>query len=335
MATTNKSTSKKRYTKKTPEQRQAEVQALRERQETAILDLVDSQHWADYLDSLRHFRTYSAYNTLLILTQMPGATRVAGFNTWKALGRKVTSGAGSSLKIWGKPFRPKIWVDKGTEGDARVLEEENGKVKIEARFSRYPIVSVFDVSQTEGDPLPEVVTTLSEPENTSTHVHIIDTLTSWLTDQGWTVSYEPIINGAKGSTSHELKRIQLNEVNTTAQNVKTLIHEAAHAILHGDDTYAVMSLYGPSTAHRGVAEVQAESVAYVVAGILGLDTSQYSTGYVAQWATSAARSQEREELVKVLQSSAVAVKKGVDTILDGLEVESLLNEAGAELQDQL
>lgn len=334
MSTTKKkTTSKKRYSKKTPEQREAEVKALRERQETAILNLVDSQQWTNYLDSLRHFRNYSAHNTLLILAQLPEATRVAGFNTWKALGRKVTSGAGSSLKIWGKPYRPKIWVDKGTEGDARVLEEEDGKVKIEAQFSRCPIVSVFDVSQTEGDPLPEVVTTLSEPEKTPEYLHLIETLTRWLTSQGWTVHYERIASGAKGTTSHELKRIQLNEINTTAQNAKTLIHEAAHAILHGDDTYAVMSLYERQN-HRGVAEVQAESVAYVVAGILGHDTSQYSTGYVAQWAAQAARSMEREELVKVLQSSATAVKKGVDAILDGMEVESLLHQAEAEFQDQ-
>lgn len=320
-------TTKKKYTKKTPEQRQAETKELRDRQEAAILNLVESDQWSRYLNTMRHFRNYSANNMLLILLQLPEATRVAGFKVWQTLNRKVTSGPGSGLKIWGKPYRPKIWVPKGTEGNQHVYEEKNGEVKIDASFTRCPIVHVFDISQTEGDPLPEVVTPLIDDADTSHHEQIVEALTAWLTNQGWTVEREPMGATTKGYTAHTLKRIALNEDNTIAQNVKTLIHEAAHAILHGDDTYAPMSEYGTSNIHRGMAEVQAESVAYVVAGMLGLDTSGYSTGYVAGWATTAAQSQDREKLVAVLQQSATAVKKGVDTIMDGLEASSIVTEA--------
>lgn len=329
---TTKKTNKK-VSKKTTEQRQAETKELRERQESAVLALVESDQWDNYLHAMRHFRNYSTNNMLLILLQLPEATHVAGFNTWKKLNRKVTSGPGSSLKIWGHPYRPKIWVPKGTQGTKTVYEEKDGEVKVDANFTRCPILSVFDISQTDGEPLPEVTTPLTDDEDTTNNEQIIETLTSWLTEQSWTVEHEGMGGSAKGYTDHILKRIALNKANSIAQNVKTLIHEAAHAILHGDDTYAPMSKYSTSSIHRGAAEVQAESVAYVVAGILGLDTSSYSTGYVAGWATAAAQSQEREKLLTVLQQSATAVKKGVDTIMDGLEVGSVVAEAEAVLAD--
>lgn len=323
--------SNKKVSKKTAEQRQAETKELRERQESAVLALVESEQWNNYLHAMRHFRNYSTNNMLLILLQLPEATHVAGFNTWKKLNRKVTSGPGSSLKIWGKPYRPKVWVSKGTEGNQHVYEEKDGEVKVDASFTRCPILSVFDISQTDGEPLPEVVTPLTDSKDTSINEHIIETLTSWLTKKGWAVEHEAMSGNTKGYTNHALKHISLNEANSVTQNVKTLIHEAAHAVLHGDDTYAPMSEYGTSNAHRGAAEVQAESVAYVVAGMLGLDTSSYSTGYVAEWAAAAAQSQEREKLAAVLQQSANAVKRGVDTIMGGLEGGSVVAEAEAVL----
>lgn len=329
--TTKKSS--KKASKKTSEQRQTETRELRERQEAAVLELVESDQWSRYLDAMRNFRNYSANNMLLILLQLPEATHVAGFNTWKKLNRKVASGPGSSLKIWGMPYRPKIWVPKGTEGTKRVYEEKDGEVKIDATFTRCPILSVFDISQTDGEPLPTVAAPLTDGDDTTHHEQIIATLTAWLASQEWAVAHEVMGEATKGYTAHSEKRIALNENNSIAQNVKTLIHEAAHAILHGDDTFAPMSKYGTSNAHRGTAEVQAESVAYVVAGMLGLDTSDYSTGYVAGWASAAAQSQEREKLVAVLQQSATAVKKGVDTIMDGMEVESVVSEAEAVLSD--
>lgn len=331
MTTKTPSKGKKSYTKKTPEQRQAETKELRERQEAAVLSLVESDEWSRYLNAMRNFRNYSANNMLLILMQLPEATRVAGFKVWQGLGRKVISGPGSGLKIWGKPYRPKVWVPKGSEGNRRVYEEKNGEVKVDATFTRCPIVHVFDISQTEGEPLPEIASDLSDGEDTTHHVQIIENLTQWLRSQGWTVEHEAMTGGTKGYTAHTAKRIALNDSNSTAQDVKTLIHEAAHAILHGDDTNAPMSEYGTSNVHRGAAEVQAESVAYVVAGMLGLDTSGYSTGYIAGWATAAAQSQEREKLLAVLQQSANAVKKGVDAIMDGLEGGTVVAEAEAVL----
>lgn len=323
------STTKKRRTK-TPEQRQEEIKALRERQEAAVRALVNSEDWTRYLDSMKYLREYSLNNMLLILMQMPEATRVAGFNTWKNLGRKVTSGRGSSLKIWGKPYRPKIWVTKGSEGDARVYEEEDGKVKIEAHFSRCPILSVFDISQTEGEPLPEVVHDLTDGGDVESHEEIVKSLTTWLESERWTVVTEPVSGGAKGYTSHADRRITLSASNSVAQNVKTLIHEAAHAVLHGDDTFAAVSQYASSSVHRGAAEVQAESVAYVVAGMLDVDTSDYSTGYVAGWATAAAQGQDEEKLVEVLRQSANAVRTAVEAIMGGLEAVARDRELGIE-----
>lgn len=304
-------------TKKTQEQRKADTDALRNRQEAAVLDLIDSQRWTDYLNAMRHFRSYSINNTLLILTQLPTATRVGGFHTWRKLGRRITSGPGSSIKIWGKPYRPKKWVEKGTEGNAHIYAEDADKVKIDANYTRCPILSVFDVSQTDGDPLPEIVETLTDDDNTTTQHHALESIITWLTNSGWTIAHETLTD-AKGYTSHAHQHIGLNSTNTTAQDLKTLIHEAAHAVLHGDDTYAPISEYHQGT-HRGVAEVQAESVAYVVANTLGLDTSNYSTGYVAGWATNAAQSDNPTDVARVLHQAAAAVHDGANAILDGVE----------------
>lgn len=300
-------TKKKRtYQKKTPEQRQEQIDKLRETQEAAIMSLLDSGEWARYLQALRSFHTYSFANTMLILWQKPDATRVAGFKTWQKLGRKVVSGPGSGIQIWGKPYRPTYWVEKSKlKPDTEILDSDGSKVKIRAEFTRCSPVYVFDVSQTEGDPLPEVVHTLTDGDHS--HRAILDKVTDWLTSEGWTVRTDADLGSAHGATNFTTRQVALNGNDGIAQQAKTILHEAAHAILHGDDTYVKVSEYHNSSLHRGAAEVQAEAVAYVMAGILGLDTAQYSTGYVTSWAARAAQSDDSDAVRDVLKSAGMAV----------------------------
>lgn len=324
MATTRKTNkrSAKRRSSKSPEQRQAEIDALKQTQTDAILALTSEQAWTDWLKAGRLFRSYSANNTLLILMQCPEATRVAGFNVWKDLGRKVVSGKGSSIKIWGKPYQATRWVDAGSvdESKTQVLDRKDGQVKVRSGYTRCPILSVFDISQTEGDPLPEVSTRLTDnsPESAARAQEVIALLNTWLTTEGWTIETAASLGGANGVTSHSAKTIRLAEGLSVTQTAKTLIHEAAHAVLHADDTWAKISEYHDGH-HRGVAEVQAESVAYIVAGLCGLDTSDYSTGYVAGWASQAARSEKPEDIVAAVENTTKAVHAGVNALLDVIE----------------
>ena len=322
----------KRRSTKTPEQRQAEIDALKQAQADAIHALTTEQAWVDWLKAGRLFRSYSLNNVLLILAQCPEATRVAGFKVWNELGRKITSGKGSALKIWGKPYHPTRWVGADTvdETNTRILERDGDQVKVRSNYTRCPIVSVFDVSQTDGDPLPEVAARLAD-DNTKTTAQaaqVIALLNAWLTTDGWEIEVCPLGMGVNGATNHSAKIIRLAEGLTTTQTAKTLIHEAAHAVLHADDTWVKISEYH-NNRHRGVAEIQAESVAFIVAGMCGLDTSGYSTGYVADWARRAARSEDTDAILAAVENTAKAVHTGVNIIMDALEGGPQENTPGA------
>lgn len=264
MATKTKRTSKKR-SRKTPEQRAAEAKVLQETLTAKVEALTDSEEWKRYLQFAASFHTYSLNNLLLILAQMPEASQVAGFRQWQAKGRQVRKGA-KSIKIRG--FSTK----KVTETDPTTGEET------EKKAARFPILSVFDISQT--DPIEGV----AQPEN-PTHrltgedpAGIYDAMAAHMTAQGWTVTREPIPGETNGYTTTDgSRRIVVDADLAPAMAAKTMIHEAAHATLHED------LATGEYVAHRGIYEAEAESTAYVLAGMIGLDTTDYSVGYVTTW----------------------------------------------------
>lgn len=305
-----------------PEQRKEREAELRTVQRAAVEALMnDGDAWRRYLAAGRLFRSYSPGNVALILAQCPHATRVAGFSVWKKLGRKVTSGPGSSLKIWGKPYRPSIWREASEVGEGvPIFERDGSRVKVPAPWTYCPVLSVFDVSQTEGEPLPEVVHMLDggsagEVERASEVAGLVE---AWLVGQGWDVGAEPM-NGPNGYTDHKGRRVRLAEGLAPRQRTKTLLHEAAHVVLHGDDTWVSMERYRGSVLHRGLAEVQAESVAFMVAGMLGLDTGEYSTGYVAHWASAAAGTDSVDDAVAIVERTAAAVSHGMGALMDAIE----------------
>lgn len=313
-------TRKSTRTAKTPEQRKAEIEALEARQTEALLDLTTSESWQRYIAAGRLFRSYSAMNTLLILVQCPQATQVAGFNTWKKVDRSVVKGS-KSLKIWGAPYRPTIWVaESAARPDQPVLERKDGQVKVHAGYSRYPILSVFDVSQTEGQPLPSVCDTLTDgdPSEVAKAGAVIVLVSGWLATTGWNVTSEATRPGLNGFTDFDGHRVVLADGLSVVQQAKTLLHETAHVVLHGDNTWADMDNYHAAE-HRGVAEVQAESVAWAVANMVGLDTANYSTGYVANWAARAAKSEDAKDIVAAVQQTAQAVRVGINAIMDVIE----------------
>lgn len=253
-------------TTKTAEQRRAEVEGLHATIAEQVEELRNSDAWQRFLDFAQSFHRYSINNLLLILSQKPEATHVAGYRTWQNLGRQVRKGE-RGIRIFG-----------GREVRRTVEDEKTGEEK-EQRRTRFFPVSVFDMSQTDpinpetGDP-----GTLAHRLRGDDSLGILAAVTDYLTDQGWTVEHKVIPGQANGYTTTDgTRRVVIDAALSPAQAAKTALHEAAHVILHAEEDPAEY------VAHRGVKETEAESVAYIVAGILGLDTSSYSIGYVAGW----------------------------------------------------
>lgn len=216
-----------------------------------IARLTTSDEWQRFLDYQSRFHSYSFGNVLLIAAQCHEATRVAGFRAWQRMNRFVRKG---EKAIW--ILAPMVYKNaEPDDDDDRVI-----------RGFKY--VPVFDISQTDGEDLPVVCNRLSGDDPNGLFVQLITVAQSL----GFCVEDADMERGVNGDCNYKLKRIRVEVTNSPAQRVKTIAHEIAHAILH--ENYE----------DRRLAELEAESTAYVVCQALGLDTSDYSFGYVASWA---------------------------------------------------
>lgn len=292
----------KTRTRLTPEQRREQAAALHESIAAKVDALRDTDQWRAFLDLTSGFHHYSLNNIMLIWAQRPGATRVAGFRQWQARGRQVRKGE-KAIRIFGYATK-KITDDQPEDEAATTTTGEDGT----RRRVYFPMLPVFDISQT--DPTdPEA----ADPDDLVQHLTgedtagVVEAVTAFLTARGWSVAHEPIPGAANGYTKTDGSRRVVIDANLApAQAAKTALHEAAHVLLHADLTGAEYA------EHRGVCETEAESVAYVVAGLLGLDTSAYSIGYVAEWSDAD---------VDLIRSTAANVLSAVHTIADALTTE--------------
>lgn len=260
--------------RKTAEERRAQAEALQGSIAEQVEQLRDSEQWVRFLQFAQSFHRYSIGNLLLILSQCPTATRVAGFRQWQAKGRQVRKGE-RAIRIFGYAQKKITAEANQTEGEDQAETTEDGQRVI----TYYPVLSVFDIGQTDPvDPEADDPSTLAQRLTGADQLGIAAAVTDYLTEQGWTVTREPISGAVNGYTDPEGRRVVIAADLSPAQAAKTALHEAAHVILHAEED--------PSeyVEHRGVKETEAESVAYVVAGLLGIDTSRYSIGYVAGWA---------------------------------------------------
>jgi len=268
-------------TRKSAEERRAEADTLHESIGSQLEELTSTEGWARFLAFATGFHSYSLSNVLLILSQRPDASRVAGFRQWQERGRQVRKGE-RSIKIFG-------YATKKTE-------DENGE---EERRAYFPILSVFDVSQTDsidGEEIPELAPRLIGGDDAG----IYDAAAEWLAGQGWSID-RASTGEANGFTQHSTRTITIHDELQPAQAAATMLHEAAHALMHADAA--------DYHQHRGIYETEAESVAYIVAGVLGLDTSSKSIGYIAGWTDGD---------VETVKTTATRVLATVRTILDGI-----------------
>lgn len=276
---------------KTAEQRRAEAEQLHSTIAAQVEELRDSEQWTRFLDFMGSFHNYSVNNLLLIHAQCPGASRVAGFRTWQKLGRQVRKGE-KGIRIFG-----------GRDVTVTEEDEKTGE-ETERRVTRFFPVSVFDMSQTDQIEGMEGFESPAKRLKGDDQDDITGAVTDWLTAQGWTVDFEPIGGETNGFTDPEARRVVIDANLSPAQQAKTALHEAAHVILHSEED---ISEY---IAHRGIKETEAESTAYVVAGILGMDTSSYSIGYVAVWTS--------EDAAEVIRETAARVLKAAHTLAEAI-----------------
>lgn len=286
---------------RTPEQKRAEMEDLHAKLAEGVEALRSSQQWAAYLRFCRSFHRYSFGNLVLILSQCPEAQHVAGYRAWQAKGRQVRKGE-HGIRILGT----------GTVKVSDQEDEETGEV-VEGRRRVFFPVSVFDIAQTDLMEGHEDRSIVSHKLTGEDELDILGRVVDHLTAAGVRVTFEQMSSGTNGNTTPadektgEPIRVVIEARNAPAQQAKTALHEAAHIILGH-----LASDYAEYVAHRGRYEVEAESVAYVVAGLLGLDSSDYSTGYVATWAEQAETDVIKETAGRVL-AAVHALAEALDT----------------------
>ena len=279
--------------------------------EQGIQDLFNSEKYKKYLNTMSKFHDYSPNNIILIAMQNPDARYVAGYQSWKKnFERNVKKGEKGIRIIAPAPYQITVNQEvKDSQGNSVI--GPNGKPEtqeVKMKIPAYRIVTVFDVSQTDGKELPKIVHELSgNVKNYDLFMNAVKEISPV------PIEYANISSGAKGYFSSANQKIVLKNGMSEMQTAKTMIHELAHSKLHD-------ALNNPNISEkdRRTKEVEAESIAYTVCQYYGLDTSEYSFGYIATWSSD----KELPELKKSLdtiRSTAANIINGIDEQLEVLQ----------------
>ena len=286
------------------------LKEITDRLEQGITELFESERYKEYLRVMSKFHNYSFNNTLLIAMQKPDASLVAGFSSWKNnFGRSVMKSEKGIKIIAPSPFTIKQEVEKTDPQTGKPVIGKDGKPvteEKEIKVPAYKVVSVFDVSQTEGRELPDIAVN----ELTGDVDRFKDFFAALEQASPVPVGFEKIEGGAHGYYHLEEKRIAIDEGMSDLQTLKTAIHEIAHAKLHDIDLNAPKEEQKPRVDRR-TREVEAESVAYTVCQHYGLDTSDYSFGYVAGWSSGKELAELRGSL-ETIRSTAAEMINSID-----------------------
>ena len=281
------------------------VAELTEKLETGIMDLYASDSYAKYISAMAKFHNYSFSNALLILFQRPDASFVAGYNTWKQLGRQVKRGEQGIMILAPCGFSAVLEYEKIDPITGQTVIGPDGQpetVKKPVLPNRFKIAHVFDMSQTEGKELPQIGVSELTGE-VDDYSGIFDRLAAL---SPLPVQQKDFPGDAKGYTSFAENCVVVRSGMSQVQTIKTLVHEIAHAKLHNP-----ADILDPTKQkQKRQKEVEAESIAYVVCQYYGIDTSDYSLGYVAGWSRG-------EELTE-LKASLETIHRTAGEIIDAI-----------------
>ena len=284
------------------------VKEITDKLEAGLKELFESEKYKSYLSTMSKFHNYSFNNTLLIAMQKPEATLVAGYQAWqKNFERHVNKGEKAIRILAPAPYKIKEERDKLDPVTGEMMFDENGmpqKEETEVTIPAFRAVSVFDVSQTDGKPIPE----LEVNELLSTVEGYEDFVQALMNISPVPIAFEDIPDDSKGYFSTAEKRIAVQENMSESQTLKTMVHEVAHSMLHDKEVNQSMDI---PVKDRNTKEVEAESVAFTVCQHFGIDTSDYSFGYIAGWSSG--------RNMKELKSSLDTIRKTASELITGIE----------------
>ena len=283
------------------------VQEITEKLEQGIKELFESEKYKTYLNTMSKFHNYSFNNTMLIAMQKPDATLVAGFKAWqKNFYRHVKKGEKGIRILAPAPYKIKEERDKIDPVTQELLLDKDGnpqKEEVEITIPAFRAVSVFDLSQTDGKPIPELAAKelLSDVEGYQDMIRAVEAISPV------PIELEEIAGDSKGYYDREAKRIAVQENMSESQTLKTMIHEVAHSKLHSKEVEQDEQM----RKDRNTKEVEAESIAYTVCQHFGVDTSDYSFGYIAGWSSG------RD--TKELRASMDTIRRTASELITGIE----------------
>ena len=285
------------------------VKEITDRLEEGLKELFESEKYKSYLSTMSKFHNYSFNNTLLIAMQKPEATLVAGFKAWQTnFNRHVNKGEKGIRILAPAPYKIKEERDKLDPVTGEVMLDKDGMPQteeVEIKIPAFRAVSVFDVSQTDGEPIPE----LEAKELLSTVEGYEDFVKAVTYVAPAPIGFEDIPGDSKGYFSTEENRIAVQEGMSESQTLKTMVHETAHSMLHSKEVNKE-DILAPSK-DRNTKEVEAESIAYTVCQHFGIDTSDYSFGYIAGWSSG--------KDMKELKSSLDTIRRTASELITGIE----------------
>lgn len=287
------------------------LKEITDRLEQGIKELFESEHYRNYLNVMSKFHEYSINNMVLIAMQNPQATLVAGFNAWKKnFGRFVKRGEKSIKIIAPAPYKIKKNEEAINPETQKPIIGKDGKPvteTIEITIPAFKVVSVFDISQTEGKPLPEleIKELTGDVNNYATFFNALKEVSPFPID------FENITDGAKGYCNFKESRIAINEDLSETQIIKTAIHEITHANLHNYYGEKEKNIPVEQRKNRNTKEVEAESVAYTVCQHYGIDTSDYSFTYIASWSTGR-NLDELKNSLETIRTTAAGLISDID-----------------------
>ena len=295
-----------------------QVHEITDKLEQGIKELFESERFKEYLRTMSKFYNYSFNNTLLIAMQKPEATYVAGYTSWQRnFDRQVMKGEKGIKILAPAPYKAQEEREKIDPVTQKPVIGADGKAvteTVEVLRPAFKVVSVFDVSQTDGKELPDII--VDELKGTvENYEAFFDALRQ---ESPVPISFEDIPGGAKGFFSPVESRIAIQEGMSEIQTVKTAIHEIAHAKLHAvkPDEKAAPE----NKKDRHTKEVEAESVAYTVCQRYGIETSDYSFGYIAGW-SSGKETKELKSSLDTIRKTAAEMIEGIDAKLKVLLAE--------------
>ena len=284
--------------KKYKSNREEKMSEIQERLMAGTKEIYESGKWAEYISVMSKFPHYSINNCILIASQCPHASYVCGYKKWNEFNRNVVKGE-SGIMIFA-PIKGKVETEEPKfDENARPVLNEDGtqqSEKVTREYKTFRPCYVFDLSQTEGDPLPTLATRLEESVEDYERLKNILVSVSPVP-----VSFEEVPGEANGFYSPTEMRIVVQDGMPELQTIKTMLHEIAHATYgHGgkDDKWDKESR-----------EIQAESTAFWVAGMLGLDTGDYSFGYITGWSKDREVSELKENLELIKNTANDLVTK--------------------------